>query len=534
MRKRVAGKTSSSSRAHTGPTGGQENKGPSSQVWLWVKRSSFALCVVCMMGPILVQLPEIIKQRVYYHGSKLNPPTHCSNPNMQKYTVNMHLHHTCFDLFVSYNLYLFAVRAPFLFDLSQPSELALNHTINMYLTPEEGVSLGVWHTVPENKWKEAQGKDSAWYRSSLNDGSPVIIYLHGKTQTRAARHRVGVVNVLSAIGYHVLSMDYRGFGDSTGEPKEEDLTMDTCWLYRWAKEHSGGSRVIIWGHSLGSGVATNTAVRLMEQGVLVDGVILEGAFKNARPHVPRNPFVWYATLYWMAIERFFLRDALEKNIIFPNDENVKKMRGPLLFLHSEDDHITGIHNAQQVLCLNTGFLFQLYQIALSVQQDPERVRMVTFEGSLGYLHNGLYRDPRLPTIIRVATNTAVRLMEQGVLVDGVILEGAFKNARPHVPRNPFVWVRFLNSPCSGYFCNEFSYQTNFTTNSIFSNITSTLLERFFSWDTLDKNIIFPNDENCSVQQDPERVRMVTFEGSRIYTMDYIETLVCPPSSVSYL
>ncbi|KAJ3610936.1 hypothetical protein NHX12_023026 [Muraenolepis orangiensis] len=205
---------------------------------------------------------------------------------------------------------------------------------------------------------------------------------------RAAHHRVEVVKVLSALGYQVLSLDYRGFGDSTGEPTEESLTTDALWLYRWVKEHSGDSRVIIWGHSLGTGVATNTAVKLMEQGVLFDGVILEGSFKNIREHIPSG-FLWCASLSWMATELLFLRDSMDYNtIVFPSDENLKKMRSPLLFLHSEDDHIAWFHNAQQ-----------LYQIALSVQ-GPERVRMVAFEGSLGYLHNGLYKDPRLPTIIK--------------------------------------------------------------------------------------------------------------------------------------
>ena len=31
-----------------------------------------------------------------------------------------------------------------MFDLSHPAELELNHTINMYLEPEEGISLGIW------------------------------------------------------------------------------------------------------------------------------------------------------------------------------------------------------------------------------------------------------------------------------------------------------------------------------------------------------------------------------------------------------
>ncbi|KAG7279806.1 hypothetical protein CRUP_013716 [Coryphaenoides rupestris] len=247
--------------------------------------------------------------------------------------------------------------APFLFDLSRPAELSLNHTINMYLTPEEGISLGVWHTVPDSEWKEAQGKDLSWYRSALQDGSPVVIYLHG-------------------------------YGDSTGKPTEESLTTDAVWLYHWAKKHSGGSRVILWGHSLGSGVTTNTAVRLMEQGVIVDGVILDGAFINIPSRAPLNPFVLCALSYWEAVERFLLRDTMEKDIKFPNDENVEKMRSPLLFLHSEDDHLAGIHLARQ-----------MYETARSVQ-DPERVRMAVFEGSHGYLHNGLYRDPRLPAIIK--------------------------------------------------------------------------------------------------------------------------------------
>ena len=55
-----------------------------------------------------------------------------------------------------------------------------------------------------------------------------------------------------------------------------------------------------------------------------------------------------------------------------------------------------------LLCVSAGFLFQMYQAALSVQDD-KRVRMVTFEGSLGYLHNGLYKDPRLPAIIKWET-----------------------------------------------------------------------------------------------------------------------------------
>lgn len=44
-------------------------------------------------------------------------------------------------------------------------------------------------------------------------------------------------------------------------------------------------------------------------------------------------------------------------------------------------------------------LFQMYEVAVSAQ-NAERVKLEPFEGSKGYLHNGLYRDPKLPGVLR--------------------------------------------------------------------------------------------------------------------------------------
>ncbi|TWW78107.1 Monoacylglycerol lipase ABHD12 [Takifugu flavidus] len=262
---------------------------------------------------------------------------------------------------IQHFVYTHRVRVLFFNDLSQPADFSLNHTINMYLTSEEGISLGVWHTVPDRLWKEAQGKDLDWYQKSLTDGSPIFIYLHGNTGNRAAPHRVGVTKVLSALGYHVLVPDYRGFGDSAGEPTEPGLTTDALCIYHWVKAHSGNSLVIIWGHSLGTGVSTNTAVKLADQGVIFDGVILEGAFNSARQEIPVHPFIWPICLI-----------CLLQNV---------------LGLCSDMD-LTPFAVSSQ-----------LYEVALNAQ-NAERVKLVTFDGSLGYLHNGLYRDPKLPGILK--------------------------------------------------------------------------------------------------------------------------------------
>lgn len=102
------------------------------------------------------------------------------------------------------------------------------------------------------------------------------------------------------------------------------------------------------------------------------------------------------------------------------------MKSLILFLHAEDDHLVPIHIAQQVrlilhcklswyftklksikLLNEANVLFwmvfafspQLYEVAASTQ-NAERVKLVSFDGSLGYLHNGLYKDPHLPDIIK--------------------------------------------------------------------------------------------------------------------------------------
>ncbi|XP_035387641.1 lysophosphatidylserine lipase ABHD12-like [Electrophorus electricus] len=321
-----------------------------SRLWVWITKGLLALGILYATLPFILRLfPGIVQHLVYKHA-------------------------------ITYFV-----------DLSRPYDLALNHTVNMYLSSEEGVTLGVWHTVPEHKWKEAQGKSLDWYEKSLGDGSPVFIYLHGNRGSRAYPHRVGVAKILSSLGYHALVMDYRGFGDSTGEPTEAGLTTDALYLYHWVRARSKGSLVIFWGHSLGTFVSTNTAVILQEQGNPVDAVILEGAL--VKPDLPDdqlklpNPFTWYCWRF--PYIQYFFKDLTKNTFSFNNHANLKKMRTPLLILHSKDDHLAPFWMAEKI-----------YSIAKNVLNSDKLVKMVPFDGSHGYLHNGLYRDPGLPGIIR--------------------------------------------------------------------------------------------------------------------------------------
>ncbi|XP_053553614.1 protein ABHD12B [Bombina bombina] len=290
-----------------------------------------------------------------------------------------------FPVLLAKVVFLNIIRAPYFVDFTQP-EVYLNHTTNFYLTTEEGVTVGVWHTVPVSRGDEARGKDQHWYETALSDNNPVIIYLHGNGGTRAIDHRVQLVKILSAAGFHVLSIDYRGFADSTGEPSEEGVTTDSVYIYEWVKARTRGSPVCLWGHSLGTGVATNAARKLQEKGNSADGVILEAPYTNIREEGEHHPFGKIYHLF-PGFGYFFLDTFGLNNIFFRNDENAKILSSPILILHAEDDNVVPSTMARK-----------LHQIGVN-HNLKDKVKLVLFPAEHGYRHQYIYKDPKLGEIV---------------------------------------------------------------------------------------------------------------------------------------
>jgi pimeloyl-ACP methyl ester carboxylesterase len=59
----------------------------------------------------------------------------------------------------------------------------------------------------------------------------------------------------------VLAVNYRGYGDSHGEPAENFMVGDGCTLFDWLADHGqvDAGRIAVVGRSLGSGVAIQVA-----------------------------------------------------------------------------------------------------------------------------------------------------------------------------------------------------------------------------------------------------------------------------------
>ena len=82
--------------------------------------------------------------------------------------------------------------------------------------------------------------------------------------------------------YHVIAVDYRGFGHSSGVPSEEGLINDASALVEWVTNIAGipTERQVLLGHSLGTAVVSGVAEKYVSQGVEFAGIVLVAGFSD--------------------------------------------------------------------------------------------------------------------------------------------------------------------------------------------------------------------------------------------------------------
>jgi fermentation-respiration switch protein FrsA (DUF1100 family) len=136
---------------------------------------------------------------------------------------------------------------------------------------------------------------------------------------------------LRQLGLNLLAFDYRGYGESEGSPSEAGLYRDADAAYRYLRENLSvsPSRIIIFGHSLGSAVAIDLASRVPSA-----GLIAEGAFTSA---VDRGAELYpYIPVRWIAASRFSSFDKISRVTV------------PKLFLHAVRDEVIPLAHGRRV------------------------------------------------------------------------------------------------------------------------------------------------------------------------------------------
>ena len=136
---------------------------------------------------------------------------------------------------------------------------------------------------------------------------------------------------LRGLGLSLLAFDYRGYGESGGSPSEQGLYRDARATYRYLREERQvpPSRIIVFGHSLGSAVAVDLVSQVPAAGLILDGALTSviDLGQELYPYIP---------VRWIAASKF---NSLEK---------VAEIRIPKLFLHAVRDEVVPLAHGRRL------------------------------------------------------------------------------------------------------------------------------------------------------------------------------------------
>ncbi|MCK4761285.1 MAG: alpha/beta hydrolase [Candidatus Aminicenantes bacterium] len=164
-------------------------------------------------------------------------------------------------------------------------------------------------------------KISAWYiPAEKKEAKIVILFCHGNAGNIS--HRLDTIAIFRQLGLNTFLFDYRGYGRSAGKPSEKGTYLDVAGAWDYLTEEKGiaPGNIILAGRSLGGAVAAWMAVKEKPRALIV-----ESTFTS----IPDAGAKLYPFLPVRLLSRFS----------YDTRENIKKVKCPVLVVHSPDDEL---------------------------------------------------------------------------------------------------------------------------------------------------------------------------------------------------
>src|SRR6266403_2901880 len=211
---------------------------------------------------------------------------------------------------------LFLLQRSFLFPVPQaertaPAAAGFPQAEEHLLTTADGEKVIVWHVAAK-------------------PGHPVILYFHGNGDFLAGFF--GRFRDLVSDGTGIVALSYRGYAGSSGKPTERGVLADAAAAYAFTTARYSADRIVVWGFSLGTGVAVAIAA---EQPV--GKLILEAPYTSIAD-VAASAFPIFPV-------RFVMRDP------FHSDARIARVKAPLLIMHGARDPTIPIAFGERLFAL---------------------------------------------------------------------------------------------------------------------------------------------------------------------------------------
>lgn len=177
-----------------------------------------------------------------------------------------------------------------------------------------------------------------WHLKTKKDKKGTVIFLHGNGGNIS--YQIFSAFWLPWYGYDVIAFDYRGYGNSSGEPSIENIHKDVKAIYDFTIEHAkDGEKLYIFAQSLGGAVAI-TALSNYNNQKRFSKIIVDSAFSSydgvANDTLNRR---WFTSLF------SFLSSTVE-NKSFDPITNIQNIHIPIAFIHGKKDTIVDYKHSE--------------------------------------------------------------------------------------------------------------------------------------------------------------------------------------------
>src|SRR6202161_1546989 len=211
---------------------------------------------------------------------------------------------------------LFFAQRSFLFPVptvtrTSPQQAAFAEAEEHVLATADGEKVIVWH-VP------------------AKPGRPVILYFHGNGDFLAGFF--GRFRDLIVDGTGVVVLSYRGYAGSSGPATERGLLLDADAAYASTTARYGADKIVVWGFSLGTGVAVALAAEQR-----IGKLILEAPYTSTADVA--------ASTFWFMPVRLLMRDQLR------SDRRIARVKVPLLIMQGPNDPVIPIVLGERLFAL---------------------------------------------------------------------------------------------------------------------------------------------------------------------------------------
>ncbi|PMD52445.1 alpha/beta-hydrolase [Hyaloscypha bicolor E] len=263
-------------------------------------------------------------------------------------------------------IYVHKVHTTWWHDINKPEQFgfAKNQITPFNFSTPDGETIYAWHVMPLGLYAKYESeilqqpsgcaeditKTKAFRLLRDNPDSRLIINFHGNAGTVAQAWRTDSYRALSdgsTSSIHILAIDYRGFGYSTGFPTEDGVITDGVAAVDWALQVAKvpSDRIVILGQSLGTGVTAGVVERFAKRGIDFAGVVLVAGFTSMPNLLTDYSIAGYLPLLspfksHPALRKYLMSyvvDTWESAARLANTVRLsKKIR--LFIIHSKDDH----------------------------------------------------------------------------------------------------------------------------------------------------------------------------------------------------